>query len=72
MVKFQVETLLACDAAMYIADKDTPVYKKFHVRIGAHPRIPLPPSPVSRFTTRDIFFFRRDSTSSAPERRASR
>ena len=58
MVKFQVETLLACDAAMYIADKDTPVYKKFHVRIGAHPRIPLPPSPVSRFTTRDIFFFR--------------
>lgn len=31
MVKFQVETLLACDAAMYIADKDTPVYKKFHM-----------------------------------------
>jgi hypothetical protein len=45
MVKFQVETLLACDAAMYIADKDTPVYKKFHVRIGAHSRTP----PLPRF-----------------------
>lgn len=49
MVKFQVETLLACDAAMYIADKDTPVYKKFHVRIGAHPRTP----PVPGFSVYD-------------------
>jgi|TARA_B110000977_G_scaffold18500_1_gene22306 hypothetical protein len=32
MVKFEVETLLSCDAPMYIADKDTAVYKKFHVR----------------------------------------
>lgn len=56
MVKFQVETLLACDAAMYIADKDTAVYKKFHVRVGAQPRIPSS-LPRARFTTRDIFFF---------------
>jgi|TARA_B110000977_G_scaffold45136_1_gene61372 hypothetical protein len=32
MVKFAVETVLACDARKYIADKDTAVYKKFHVR----------------------------------------
>ena len=41
MVKFTVETRLACSAAMYIADKDTAVYKKFHVRA---PRPPQPPA----------------------------
>ena len=55
MVKFQVETLLACDAAMYIADKDTPVYKKFHVRVGARPRIPTP-RPRSFYDTCHLLF----------------
>ena len=54
MVKFQVETLLACDAAMYIADKDTAVYKKFHVRVGARPRIPTP-RPRSVYDTCHLF-----------------
>lgn len=37
MVKFAVTTRLGCSASMYITDKDTAVYKKFHVR-------PLPPA----------------------------
>jgi hypothetical protein len=32
MVKFSCETRLTCDALLYINDKDTTVYKKFHVR----------------------------------------
>jgi hypothetical protein len=44
MVKFHVETLLACDASMYIAVKDTAVYKKFHVSARrTHNTIPLSP-----------------------------
>ena len=59
MVKFQVETLLACDAAMYIADKDTPVYKKFHVRVGAQPRIPSPHPALPSIVRGDTFGLKR-------------
>lgn len=38
MVKFTVETRLSCSATMYIADKDTAVYKKFHVRALRSPQ----------------------------------
>ena len=74
MVKFQVETLLACDAAMYIADKDTPVYKKFHVRVGAQPRIPSPhPALGLRHVTSSFFVRRpREKRLADPTRRPSR
>ena len=44
MVKFTVETRLSCSATMYIADKDTAVYKKFHVRALRPPQ----PLAISR------------------------
>ena len=47
MVKFTVETRLSCSATMYIADKDTAVYKKFHVRALR------PPQPLAISLGRD-------------------
>lgn len=45
-MKFTVTTRLSCSASTYITDKDSAVYKKFHVRCPTVPASPVHDPPL--------------------------